>query len=100
MSDDLFLQSYQLKYLTLKNRIMTTSHEPAYPVDGMHAERYRAYHEECAKAGLALTMTALQATSKPRYNCANARQSASLAHRLETICRRLALNHRTGMSRL
>ncbi|MDB2546808.1 NADH:flavin oxidoreductase, partial [Amylibacter sp.] len=63
---------YQLKHLTLKNRIMTTSHEPAYPEDGMPKDRYRAYHEERAKAGVALTMTAGSAAvskdSPPVFN--------------------------------
>ncbi|RUS59182.1 FAD-binding protein [Pseudorhodobacter sp. E13] len=58
MSKDPLLQPYQLKHLTLRNRIMITSHEPAYPDDGMPKERYRAYHVERAKAGVALTMTA------------------------------------------
>ncbi|MGB3280507.1 MAG: NADH:flavin oxidoreductase [Pseudorhodobacter sp.] len=58
MSNDPLLQPYQLKHLTLRNRIMLTSHEPAYPDDGMPKERYRAYHVERAKAGVALTMTA------------------------------------------
>ena len=58
MTKDPLLQPFQLKHLTLKNRIMTTSHEPAYPEDGMPKERYRAYHEERAKAGVALAMTA------------------------------------------
>ena len=72
MSNDPLLQPYQLKHLTLKNRIMTTSHEPAYPEDGMPKERYRAYHEERAKAGLGLTMTAGSAAvskdSPPVFN--------------------------------
>jgi 2,4-dienoyl-CoA reductase-like NADH-dependent reductase (Old Yellow Enzyme family) len=58
MTKDPLLQPYQLKHLTLKNRIMTTSHEPAYPEDGMPKDRYRAYHAERAKAGVALAMTA------------------------------------------
>jgi 2,4-dienoyl-CoA reductase-like NADH-dependent reductase (Old Yellow Enzyme family) len=58
MFKDPLLQPFQLKHLTLKNRIMTTSHEPAYPEDGMPKERYRAYHEERAKGGIALAMTA------------------------------------------
>ena len=58
MHKDPLLQPFQLKHLTLKNRIMTTSHEPAYPDDGMPKERYRAYHEERAKGGIALAMTA------------------------------------------
>ncbi|MBC7674455.1 MAG: NADH:flavin oxidoreductase [Rhodoferax sp.] len=72
MSTDPLLQPYQLKHLTLKNRIMTTSHEPAYPEDGMPKDRYRLYHLERAKAGVALTMTAGSATvsrdSPPVFN--------------------------------
>lgn len=72
MSTDPLLQPYRLKHLTLKNRIMTTSHEPAYPEDGMPKDRYRAYHVERAKAGVALTMTAGSAAvsrdSPPVFN--------------------------------
>lgn len=72
MSKDPLLQPYQLKHLTLKNRIMITSHEPAYPEDGMPKDRYRAYHEVRAKAGVALTMTAGSAAvsrnSPPVFN--------------------------------
>ena len=72
MTKDPLLQPYRLKHLTLKNRIMTTSHEPAYPEDGMPKDRYRAYHEERAKAGVALTMTAGSAAvskdSPPVFN--------------------------------
>ncbi|MGB6485821.1 MAG: NADH:flavin oxidoreductase, partial [Steroidobacteraceae bacterium] len=57
MTDPL-LQPYQLRHLTLRNRLMMTAHEPAYPEDGMPKERYRAYHVERAKGGIALTMTA------------------------------------------
>ena len=72
MSTDPLLQPYQLKHLTLRNRIMTTSHEPAYPEDGMPKDRYRLYHLERAKAGVALTMTAGSAAvskdSPPVFN--------------------------------
>ena len=72
MLNDPLLQPFQLKHLTLKNRIMTTSHEPAYPEDGMPKDRYRAYHEERAKAGVALAMTAGSAAvskdSPPVFN--------------------------------
>ena len=72
MSNDPLLQPYQLKHLTLRNRIMTTSHEPAYPEDGMPKDRYTAYHAERAKAGVALTMTAGSAAvskdSPPVFN--------------------------------
>ncbi len=66
------LQPFKLKHLTLKNRIMTTSHEPAYPEDGLPKDKYRAYHVERAKGGIAMTMTAGSAAvskdSPPVFN--------------------------------
>jgi 2,4-dienoyl-CoA reductase-like NADH-dependent reductase (Old Yellow Enzyme family)/thioredoxin reductase len=71
-SNDPLLQPFQLRHLTLRNRIMTTSHEPAYPEDGMPKARYRAYHVARAKGGIALTMTAGSAAvsrdSPPVFN--------------------------------
>ncbi len=70
-TDPLF-QPYKLKHLTLKNRVMITSHEPAYPEDGLPKDKYRAYHVERAKGGIALTMTAGSAAvsrdSPPVFN--------------------------------
>ena len=57
-SSDPLLQPYRLKHLTLRNRIMSTAHEPNYTEDGMPKDRYRLYHLEKAKGGIALTMTA------------------------------------------
>ena len=72
MSGDALLQPYRLKHLTLRNRIMMTAHEPAYCEEGMPKARYRAYHLERAKGGVALTMTAGSATvsrdSPPAFN--------------------------------
>jgi 2,4-dienoyl-CoA reductase-like NADH-dependent reductase (Old Yellow Enzyme family)/thioredoxin reductase len=65
MSDDPLLQPFQLRHLTLKNRVMSTAHEPAYSEDGMPKDRYRAYHVEKAKGGLAMTMTAGTAVVSP-----------------------------------
>ncbi|MDH3763295.1 MAG: NADH:flavin oxidoreductase [Gammaproteobacteria bacterium] len=53
--DPLF-QPLRIKHLTLKNRIMSTSHASGMDDDGMPGERYQRYHEEKAKGGLALTM--------------------------------------------
>lgn len=64
-SSDPLLQPFQLKHLRLKNRILSTSHEPAYSEDGMPKDRYRAYHVEKAKGGLAMTMTAGTAVVSP-----------------------------------
>jgi 2,4-dienoyl-CoA reductase-like NADH-dependent reductase (Old Yellow Enzyme family) len=53
---DPLLQPFQLKHLKLKNRVLSTSHEPAYSEDGKPTLRYQLYHEEKAKGGIALTM--------------------------------------------
>ncbi|QPI28909.1 N-methylproline demethylase [Sinorhizobium meliloti] len=72
MPNDPLLQPYQLKHLTLRNRIIVTAHEPAYPDDGMPKERYRAYTVERARGGVAMTMTAGSAAvskdSPPVFN--------------------------------
>lgn len=56
MSHDPLLQPYHLKHLTLRNRMMSTAHEPSYTEDGLPKTRYRLYHSEKAKGGLAMTM--------------------------------------------
>lgn len=53
---DPLLQPLQIGHLTLKNRIMSTSHASGMDDGGMPAARYQRYHEEKAKGGLALTM--------------------------------------------
>ena len=55
-SNDPLLQPFQLKHLRLRNRILSTSHAPAYVVDGKPQERYQLYHEAKARGGIALTM--------------------------------------------
>ena len=45
---DPLLQPFQLKHLTLRNRIFSPSHEPAYAEDGVPKLRYQLYHEEKA----------------------------------------------------
>lgn len=71
VSSDPLLQPFQLKHLTLKNRIMISSHEPNYHDDGMPKDRYRRYTVERAKGGVALTMTAgsavVSADSPPAF---------------------------------
>jgi 2,4-dienoyl-CoA reductase-like NADH-dependent reductase (Old Yellow Enzyme family) len=64
MADPL-LEPYLLKHLQLRNRIIVTAHEPAFSEDGMPKARYRAYHVERAKGGIAMTMTAGSATVSP-----------------------------------
>jgi 2,4-dienoyl-CoA reductase-like NADH-dependent reductase (Old Yellow Enzyme family) len=58
MSDDPLLQPFTLRHLVLRNRVFSSSHEPAYSEDGMPKDRYRLYHVEKARGGIAMTMTA------------------------------------------
>ena len=53
---DPLLQPLKINHLTLKNRIVSTPHAPAYAENGMPGERYQRYHEEKAKGGLSMTM--------------------------------------------
>ena len=53
--DPLF-EPLTIKHLTLKNRIMSTSHASGMDTDGIPDEPYQRYHEEKARGGLALTM--------------------------------------------
>ncbi len=53
---DPLLRPFRLKHLTLKNRVMSTSHACGLLDGGMPAARYQRYHEEKAKGGIALSM--------------------------------------------
>lgn len=56
--NDPLLQPFSLKHLQLRNRVFSSAHEPAYAEGGMPTDRYRLYHVEKAKGGVAMTMTA------------------------------------------
>ena len=55
-TSDPLLRPFRLKHLTLKNRIMSTSHACGLADGGMPSERYQRYHEAKARGGIALTM--------------------------------------------
>lgn len=55
-SADPLLQPFKLKHLTIRNRIISTSHAPAFQEAGHPRDRYRLYHEEKARGGIGLTM--------------------------------------------
>jgi 2,4-dienoyl-CoA reductase-like NADH-dependent reductase (Old Yellow Enzyme family) len=63
--DDPLLSPFQLRHLTLRNRVVSTSHEPAYGEGGMPKDRYRRYHVEKARGGVALTMIGGSAVVSP-----------------------------------
>jgi 2,4-dienoyl-CoA reductase-like NADH-dependent reductase (Old Yellow Enzyme family) len=62
---DPLLESFTLKNLRLRNRVVSTSHEPSYTEDGMPKDRYRLYHVEKAKGGIGLTMMGGSAVVAP-----------------------------------
>jgi 2,4-dienoyl-CoA reductase-like NADH-dependent reductase (Old Yellow Enzyme family) len=53
---DPLLQPLTIRGLTIRNRVMSTSHACGLESDGMPSERYERYHEEKAKGGIGLTM--------------------------------------------
>jgi 2,4-dienoyl-CoA reductase-like NADH-dependent reductase (Old Yellow Enzyme family)/thioredoxin reductase len=53
---DPLLQPLKIKGLTIRNRIMSTSHACGLEEEGMPTEAYQRYHEEKAKGGIGLTM--------------------------------------------
>ena len=53
---DALLKPLTIKHVTFRNRIMGSSHAPAYGKDGKPQERYQLYHEEKAKGGIGLAM--------------------------------------------
>jgi N-methyl-L-proline demethylase len=56
MSRDPLLQPFQLRGLTLRNRLMSTAHEPAYTEDGMPKKALSALPRGKGERGIALTM--------------------------------------------
>ncbi|GBQ20483.1 NADH:flavin oxidoreductase [Acetobacter estunensis NRIC 0472] len=46
----------RIRNITIRNRVMSTSHAPGYGKDGKPQERYQLYHAEKAKGGIGLTM--------------------------------------------
>ena len=56
LTKDPLLQPLTIKKLTLRNRIMSTSHACGLELGGMPQDAYQRYHEEKARGGLALSM--------------------------------------------
>ncbi|WP_309132025.1 FAD-dependent oxidoreductase [Brevibacterium sp.] len=56
MSHDPLLQPFQIGSLTVRNRIVSTAHEPAYTELAMPKDRYRLYLREKARGGVGLNM--------------------------------------------
>jgi 2,4-dienoyl-CoA reductase-like NADH-dependent reductase (Old Yellow Enzyme family) len=53
---DALFRPLKIGKLTVRNRVMSTSHAPGYGKDGKPQERYQLYHAEKAKGGIGLTM--------------------------------------------
>ena len=63
--EDPLLTPFQVREMRLRNRVVSTSHEPAYTEDGMPKQRYRRYHLEKARGGVGLTMIGGSAVVAP-----------------------------------
>jgi N-methyl-L-proline demethylase len=63
--NDPLLSPFRLRHLSLRNRVVSTSHEPAYAEDGLPKDRYRLYHLEKARGGVGLTMIGGSAVVSP-----------------------------------
>ena len=61
-SFDPLLEPFKLRHLTLRNRVVSTSHEPAYAEDGLPKDRYRLYHREKALQEVLAGRTAVAAS--------------------------------------
>lgn len=64
-SRDPLLEPFDVGGMRLRNRVVSTSHEPAYTVDGLPQDRYRRYHVEKARGGVGLTMIGGSAVVSP-----------------------------------
>ncbi len=53
---DALLSPFTIKHLTLRNRVVSTAHAPAYDEDRKPKDRYQLYHAEKAKGGVGLVM--------------------------------------------
>lgn len=77
-------QPFELGHLTLKNRIISTCHAPAYAEEGIPGERYQRYHEEKARGGLAMTMfggaSSVSRDSPPSFGQLNVSDDRIIPH--------------------
>ena len=53
---DALFEPLRIKGLSLRNRVMSSSHAPGYVADGRPTERFIRYHAEKAKGGIGLTV--------------------------------------------
>ena len=56
MARDPLLEPFQLRHLTIRNRIISTAHAPSFVEGGHPRDRYRLYHEEKARGGIGMSM--------------------------------------------
>jgi 2,4-dienoyl-CoA reductase-like NADH-dependent reductase (Old Yellow Enzyme family)/thioredoxin reductase len=60
---DALLRPLTIKGMTVRNRVISSSHGPGYVVDGKPTERLIRYHAEKAKGGIGLTQVGASAVS-------------------------------------
>ena len=81
---DALLQPLTIKSLTLRNRVMSSSHGPGYVTGGVPTDRFIRYHAEKAEGGIGLTIlgsssVALDSPSGP-YGIISVREDAAVPH--------------------
>ncbi len=62
---DALFQPFTVKNVIFRNRVMSTSHAPAYADEGRPKQRYQLYHLEKARGGIGLTMFGGSASVSP-----------------------------------
>ncbi|KAA3452114.1 N-methylproline demethylase [Mesorhizobium sp. SARCC-RB16n] len=95
-SGDPLLQPFRLKGLTLRNRVVSTSHASMLDEGGLPLERYQLYHEEKARGGLAMTMAGGSAMTSPDSSWGGGQLDLSsdrIVPHLQSLSRRI---HRNG----
>jgi 2,4-dienoyl-CoA reductase-like NADH-dependent reductase (Old Yellow Enzyme family) len=53
---DKLFEPLAIRHLTIRNRVVSTSHSEVYAERGMPTERFRSYHAEKARGGIGMTM--------------------------------------------
>ena len=95
-NNDPLRQPFQLGKLSLRNRVISTSHAISFGRDGFPQEQYQAYHEAKAKGGIAMTMFGGSSNVSPDsgsvFGQLNLATDAVIPH-LEAMARRI---HRHG----
>ena len=81
---DALLKPLEIKHLTVRNRFLSTSHQPAYNEQGNPSERYIRYQEEKARGGIGIAQcggaTGIAPENSAHYGQIDASRDAVIPH--------------------